>query len=378
MTRTGFGCRPAGGAAAAVVAAAFVVGAMVTPADAQEKVQWRVPIGFASTLPALGDNAPWVAEQLEAASGGNIRLRIEEPGKIVPAFQIMEAVKDKKVPAGYTWVGYDQGKIPALPLIAAVPFGMEPWEFNAWWYYGGGQQLGEELYAPHNIHPILCGIISPETAGWFKFEIQSLDDVKGLKIRFAGLGGRVMEKLGASVTMIPGGEIFQALEKGTIDASEFSLPEVDEKLGFHQVVKNNYFPGWHQPFTSLHLIVKQGRVERPAAGVAGVDQPGVHGGRDQRAVQVRAQPRGHHGRLPRKGRDAAQAAGTSAARALQDQPGSDCGRSRQGRDVQEDPGVADRVPGPVRHLEEVRLPAARLLRFGQRTIGVVVVRRRSR
>ncbi len=257
MTRTGFGCRPAGGAAAAVVAAAFVVGAMVTPADAQEKVQWRVPIGFASTLPALGDNAPWVAEQLEAASGGNIRLRIEEPGKIVPAFQIMEAVKDKKVPAGYTWVGYDQGKIPALPLIAAVPFGMEPWEFNAWWYYGGGQQLGEELYAPHNIHPILCGIISPETAGWFKFEIQSLDDVKGLKIRFAGLGGRVMEKLGASVTMIPGGEIFQALEKGTIDASEFSLPEVDEKLGFHQVVKNNYFPGWHQPFTSLHLIVNK-------------------------------------------------------------------------------------------------------------------------
>jgi TRAP-type mannitol/chloroaromatic compound transport system substrate-binding protein len=154
-------------------------------------------------------------------------------------------------------VGYDQGKIPATPLIAAVPFGMEPWEFNAWWYYGGGQQLGEELYAPVNIHPILCGIIGPETAGWFKFEIKSLDDIKGLKIRFAGLGGKVLEKLGASVTMIPGGEIFQALEKGTIDASEFSLPEVDEKLGFYQVVKNNYFPGWHQPFTAEHLLVNK-------------------------------------------------------------------------------------------------------------------------
>jgi len=246
-----------GGTVSAVVAAAFIAGVMTSPANAQEKVRWKVPIGFASTLPALGDNAPWVADQVKAASGGNIQFKIEEPGKIVPAFQITEAVKDKKVPAGYTWVGYDQGKIPASPLIAAVPFGMEPWEFNAWWYYGGGQQLGEELYGALNIHPILCGIIGPETAGWFKFEITSLDDVKGLKIRFAGLGGKVMQKLGASVTMIPGGEIFQALEKGTIDASEFSLPEVDEKLGFYQVVKNNYFPGWHQPFTAEHLLVNK-------------------------------------------------------------------------------------------------------------------------
>jgi len=246
-----------GGTVSTVLAAAFIAGTMTSPANAQEKVRWKVPIAFASTLPALGDNAPWVADQVKAASGGNIQFKIEEPGKIVPPFQIMEAVKDKKVPAGYTWVGYDQGKIPATPLIAAVPFGMEPWEFNAWWYYGGGQQLGEELYAPVNIHPILCGIIGPETAGWFKFEIKSLDDVKGLKIRFAGLGGKVMEKLGASVTMIPGGEIFQALEKGTIDASEFSLPEVDEKLGFYQVVKNNYFPGWHQPFTAEHLLVNK-------------------------------------------------------------------------------------------------------------------------
>ena len=257
MIRSCPGRRLVGGTVSAVLAAAFVAGAMTSPANAQEKVRWKVPIAFSSTLPALGDNAPWVADQLDKASGGNIQLKIEEPGKIVPPFQIMDAVKDKKVPAGYTWVGYDQGKIPATPLISAVPFGMEPWEFNAWWYYGGGQQLGEELYAPVNIHPILCGIIGPETAGWFKFEIVSLDDIKGLKIRFAGLGGKVLEKLGASVTMIPGGEIFQALEKGTIDASEFSLPEIDEKLGFYQVVKNNYFPGWHQPFTAEHLLVNK-------------------------------------------------------------------------------------------------------------------------
>jgi len=257
MSLSTFTRRFAGRAILAVAAAAFVGGLAATPASALDKVRWRVPIAFPSTLPALGDNAPWVANTLKNASGGMIQWKISEPGDIVPAFQIMEAVKNKKVPAGYTWVGYNQGQIPAVPLISAAPFNMEPWEFMAWWYYGGGQQLGEELYAEHNIHPILCGLISPETAGWFSFEIKSLDDMKGLKIRFAGLGGRVMEKVGASVTMLPGGEIFQALEKGAIDATEFSLPEVDQKLGFSQIVKNNYFPGWHQTFTSLHLLVNK-------------------------------------------------------------------------------------------------------------------------
>jgi TRAP-type mannitol/chloroaromatic compound transport system substrate-binding protein len=245
------------GVVIAAVAAALLGGAALTPASAEEPIRWRMPVGFPSTLPALGDTAPWVADMLEKASGGDIQLKIFEPGKLVPALQIMEAVKEKKVQAGYTWIGYDMGKVPALPLISAVPFGMEPWEFNAWWYYGGGKELAAELYAPHNIHPVLCGIIGPETAGWFSFEIKSLDDIKGLKIRFAGLGGKVMQKAGASVTLLPGAEIYQALEKGAIDATEFSLPEVDQQLGFHQIVKNNYFPGWHQTFTTMHLIVNK-------------------------------------------------------------------------------------------------------------------------
>ena len=166
-----------------------------------------------------------------------------------------DAVRDGKVEAGYTWVGYDQGKIPASPLLGAVPFGMEPWEYSAWWYEGGGRQLAEELYTHHNMHPIYCGMTGPETAGWFREPIRTLDDIKGLKIRFAGLGGKVIERLGASVTMIPGGEIFQALEKGAIDASEFALPIVDQTLGFNRVAKYNYYPGWHQTFTASHLMV---------------------------------------------------------------------------------------------------------------------------
>ena len=151
----------------------------------------------------------------------------------------------------------------ASPLVSAVPFGMEPWEYTAWWYEGDGRQLTEDLYQRYNIHPILCGITGPETAGWFRRRIDSLDDVKGLKIRFAGLGGQVIERFGASVTMLPGGEIFQALEKGAIDATEFALPVVDQSLGFNRVAPYNYYPGWHQPFTSSHLVVNLANLADP-------------------------------------------------------------------------------------------------------------------
>ncbi len=223
----------------------------------QTALDWRVPVAFGTNLPALGDNILYVRDALAVASNDRVKLQIFEPGMLMPAFSITESVRDGKVEAGYTWLGYDQGRISATPLISAVPFGMEPWEFTAWYYEDEGQALTEALYAKHNIHPILCGIIGPETAGWFRTRIESLDDIQGLKIRFAGLGGKVLQKLGASVTMIPGGEIFQALEKGAIDATEYSLPVVDQMLGFDRVAKYNYFPGWHQTFTAAHLVVNQ-------------------------------------------------------------------------------------------------------------------------
>jgi len=239
------------------MAAVLAVGLTTIPAQAGDAVRWKVPVAFGTNLPALGDNIVYVADAVNAASGGDVQFKIFEPGKLVPPFSITDAVKDNKVPAGYTWVGYDQGKIPSAPLFAARPFGMEPWEFTAWWYDGGGKELAEEVYAEHGVHPVLCGLIGPETAGWFRSEITSLDDLKGLKIRFAGLGGKVMQEAGASVTMLPGGEIFQALEKGAIDATEFSMPAIDQKLGFNKVVKFNYFPGWHQTYTAFHLVVNK-------------------------------------------------------------------------------------------------------------------------
>jgi len=227
------------------------------PAQAQDidNVRWGIPMAFGSNLVALGDTMPWVAQQLERASGGRIKLQVFEPGKLVPALAVFDSVSQGKVEAGYTWMGYEIGKLPASALFGAVPFGMESPMFMAWMYFGGGDQMLKELYKPHKVHPIFCGTISPEAAGWFRKEITKPEELKGLKFRAAGLGGRVYQKLGASVTLLPGGELFQALEKGVLDGTEFSLPTVDDQLGFNKVAKFYYLPGWHQPSTNQYLYI---------------------------------------------------------------------------------------------------------------------------
>ena len=224
-------------------------------AGERDRISWKVPVSFNTNVVILGEMIVQIGERLRLVSDGAVDLQIFEPGELVPVLSITDAVRDQKVEAGLTWLGYDQGKIPASALISAVPFGMEPWEFMGWWYEGGGRELGEALYHEHRVHPILCGVIGPETAGWFRQPVKSIDDFRGLKIRFAGLGGKVLQRVGASVTMLPGGEIFPALEKGAIDATEFSLPAVDQMLGFDRVASFNYFPGWHQPSTAFHMVV---------------------------------------------------------------------------------------------------------------------------
>jgi TRAP-type mannitol/chloroaromatic compound transport system substrate-binding protein len=240
------------GQVALAATAIVLVGAS---ASAQERVRWQVPMSFASTLTALGDTMPWVADQLRAVSGGGIDLQVAEPGAVVPALSIFENVSTGAIDAGYSWMGYEIGQVPAAALFGATPFGLESTDFLAWMNFHGGRDLLNETFAPHNVYPIPCGTISPEAAGWFREEMTKPEDFAGLKFRAAGVGGEIMTEFGMSVTMLPGGELYQALETGVLDATEFSLPTVDEQLGFHQVAKNYYLPGWHQPSTNQFLYV---------------------------------------------------------------------------------------------------------------------------
>lgn len=224
-------------------------------ASAQERVRWQVPMAFASTLTALGDTMPWVADQLRAVSGGSIDLQVAEPGAVIPALSIFDNVSQGNVDAGFSWMGYEWGQLPASALFGATPFGLESMEFVAWMTHHGGQGMLEELFHPQNVHPILCGTISPETAGWFRNEVPDVAALQGLRFRAAGVGGEIFGEFGMSVTMLPGGELYQALETGTLDATEFSLPTVDEQLGFYQVAPYLYLPGWHQPSTNQFLYI---------------------------------------------------------------------------------------------------------------------------
>jgi len=228
-------------------------------ADDAKKVLLKVPVAFATNLPSLGTPIVRVADTLNAASGGNIRMKVYEPNKLVAPFEILDAVSSGKVNAGYTTAGYWAGKIPASPLFSAVPFGPEAGEYMAWIYYGNGLSLYQEMYdqAGYNVHVVPCAIIAPETSGWFANEITSAEDLDGLRMRFFGLGGTTLEKLGVSTSLLPGGEIFPALEKQAIDATEFSMPAIDERLGFHKIVKHNYFPGWHQQATLFELLINK-------------------------------------------------------------------------------------------------------------------------
>jgi len=214
---------------------------------------------YTPTLPLLGSSMPHAAELVAAGSNGELQFKLFDPGKLVQPGEVLESVSKGRIDAGYSASGFWAGKIPAAPLFTSIPFGPEAPEYMAWMYEGNGLKLMQEMYDSHgyNVKVIPVGIIAPETSGWFAKEIKGVEDLKGLKMRFFGLGGEVMQKLGVSVTALPGSEIFPALEKGAIDATEFSMPLLDRDLGFHKLVKFNYFPGWHQQATITELLINK-------------------------------------------------------------------------------------------------------------------------
>ena len=245
------------------VVAASVVALTTTAATqaiaADKPVLLKMPIYYGSHLPGLGTPAKYIADNAALLSGGSVKIKLYEPKKLIGSKEILDAVSTGKVQAGYATPGNWGGKMPAARLFSAVPFGPEAPEYMAWFMYGNGAKLHQELYdnSGYNVKTQICGIIAPETSGWFKSEINSPEDLKGLKMRFFGLGAEVMEKLGVSTVGLPGGEIFPALEKGAIDATEFSMPAIDKRIGVSKIAKFNYYPGWHQQATAMELIINK-------------------------------------------------------------------------------------------------------------------------
>ncbi|MEM9344675.1 MAG: TRAP transporter substrate-binding protein [Pseudomonadota bacterium] len=238
------------------LAAASVIALGAGMANAQDTIE--MTSAFGKNLPILGTAAVDFTTKINSISS-EIEFEQFDPGELVPALEALDAVSNGSVDAAYTTAGYWQGKITAASLFAAVPFGPEAGEFLGWMLYDDGHELFQRMYDEngYNVHVEPCGIIAPETSGWFKNEINSISDLEGLNMRFFGLGAEVMQRLGVSTSLLAGGDIFPALERGAIDATEFSMPRIDARLGFHQIAKYNYFPGWHQPATMFELLINK-------------------------------------------------------------------------------------------------------------------------
>lgn len=219
------------------------------------RVRWRLASSFPRSLDTIYGAAEVLSETLDAITEGRFTVRAYPAGELVPGLQVLDAVQQGTVQAGHTASYYFIGKNPALAFDTCVPFGLTVRQQNAWIYHGGGLDLMRDLFADFNIINFPGGNTGVQMGGWFTRQISTVADLQGLKIRIPGLGGRVMDRLGATVQVIAGGEIYQALERGTIDAAEWAGPYDDEKLGFHQVADYYYYPGWWEPGPMLTFYV---------------------------------------------------------------------------------------------------------------------------
>ncbi len=245
----------------ALACAAFVA-IPATESFAQKRVKWKMQSAFGSSLPHLGTSGTRFAANVKEATDGKFQIKFEEPGALVPALECFDAASKGSVESCWTTPGYHAGKFPAASFFTAVPFGPGFGEYQAWKRFGNGDKMRNELYAQHNLIAWDSFCIGPETSGWFKNEIKGgVESLKGIKMRFFGLGAKVMQKLGVSTQLLAGADIYPALEKGVIDATEFSMPTIDIKLGFYQIAKNNYYPGWHQQVSCSELLMNKKEFE---------------------------------------------------------------------------------------------------------------------
>ena len=208
-------------------------------------------------FPGLGIGAEKLAKIITRMSDGRLNIKLFSAGELVPAFEVFQAVSNGTAEMGHTSPYYWKGKVPEAQFFSTVPFGLTATEISGWIHYGDGQKLWDKLYAPFSLQAFACGNTGVQMGGWYNRPIKNWNSFKGLKVRMPGLGGEVLRRAGAVVVSLPGGEIFQALQSGTIDATEWVGPYNDLAFGFYKVAKHYYWPGWHEPGTVLELLVSK-------------------------------------------------------------------------------------------------------------------------
>ena len=219
--------------------------------------RWKMVTTWPPNFPVLGEGATLFADLVRSMSNGRLDIQVFAGGELVPPMEVFETVSSGVAEMGHCAAYYWAGKIPAAQLFTAVPFGMNAQQTNAWLHAGDGLKLWQELYAPYGLLPMPAGNTGVQMGGWFNREINSVADLKGLKIRIAGLGGKVLKKAGASPVLLAGGEIYTGLERGVIDASEWIGPFHDYTMGFHKIAKYYYGPAWQEPGPVLELLLNK-------------------------------------------------------------------------------------------------------------------------
>lgn len=238
----------------AFLALASCLALTAVTASAQQH-RWRMASAVGGNVPLVGSAGKRIAEVITTNTAGSVEVRFFEPGALVPALAVFDGVSTGSIDAGWHAAGYIAGKVPALQIFTGIPFGPDAREYLAWFFHGGGKQIYDRIYAQYKVKGVLCTALAPEAAGWFKKEINSVDDFKGLKFRIGGLAGQALSRLGTSAQMIAPGEIYSSLERNVIDGTENSSPAIDISQGYDRVAKNYYFPGWQQPVAMWELLI---------------------------------------------------------------------------------------------------------------------------
>lgn len=218
---------------------------------------WKMVTTWPPNFPGLGTGAAWLAKTIESASGGRLRIKVYGGGELVPALEVFDAVAGGTAEMGHGAGYYWKGKSEAAQFFGAVPFGMEVIEVNGWLYHGGGLDLWREVYEPFGLVPFPAGNTGVQMGGWFNREINSVADLRGLKMRIPGLGGDVLRRAGGTPVLLAGGDVYTALETGAIDATEWVGPYNDLAFGLHKAARYYYYPGWHEPGSVLECIVNK-------------------------------------------------------------------------------------------------------------------------